>query len=456
MSAPHDGGATLDLLGVAWRLGATVFFVVLNGFFVAAEFALVKVRAARIHELAQRGGAAARRVKHILEHLDLYLSSCQLGITLSSLVLGALGEPAVSRLLLAGASAAGLSVDAGSRWVPLISIAIAFAIITILHMTVGEQAPKMWALRRPEQVSLGSSAILRGFTFLFRPFIGMINAVSNWMLKVVGLPSAGHGAEVPTVEELRSILSLSANAGHLSDKGFEIAQNVFRMAELEVRHIMVPRVDAEFLSLADDPKHQLETLRKSSHSRFPVCERDLDSIVGFVHGKDVLEALLTSTTVDLEALARKPLFVPDTMSLSNLLLEMQTSRVHLGAVLDEHGTVVGLSFREDALEEIVGPLGDEFDEDVPEFRQLSPGVWEARGSIAFPDLCANLEVTAHDEGEETAAGYVTARLGRFPVEGDTVMLGRYELLVKEMGRQRITRIRISESLPEGSQGDAAS
>ena len=292
MSAPHDGGAGLDLFGVAWRLGATLFFVALNGFFVAAEFGLVKVRAGRIQELARRGGKAAERVKHILEHLDLYLSACQLGITLASLVLGALGEPAVSRRLRAGADAVGLEVSAESRWVPFISITLAFTIITILHMTVGEQAPKMWALRRPEQVSLGVSFSLRLFTFVLRPFIAMINAISNWMLKVAGLPSSGHGQEVPTVEELRSILSLSAGAGHLTDKGLEIAQNVFRMAELEVRHIMMPRVDAEFLSLADDPEEQLGTLRRSSHSRFPVCERDLDSIVGFVHGKDVLEAVL--------------------------------------------------------------------------------------------------------------------------------------------------------------------
>jgi magnesium and cobalt exporter, CNNM family len=444
VSAPHAGEAALDLAGVVWRLGATLFFVVLNGFFVATEFGLVKVRAARIQELARDGGKPARRVKHILEHLDLYLSSCQLGITLASLALGALGEPAVSRLLLAGAGAVGLEVDAASRWVPFVSIALAFSIITVLHMTVGEQAPKMWALRRPEQVALGASLTLRVFTFVLRPFIVVINALSNWMLRIAGLPSGEHGHEaVPTVEELRSILSLSARAGHLTEKGYEIAQNVFRMTELEVRHIMMPRVDAEFLSLADDPTEQLEAVRRSSHSRFPVCESDLDSIIGFVHGKDILEALLTGGAVDLRALAREPLFVPDTMALSNLLREMQTSKVHLAAVMDEHGTVVGLAFREDALEEIVGPLGDEFDEEVPEFREVSAGVWEVRGSIAFPDLCAKLDINADDEGEETAAGYVTAHLGRFPVEGDTAKLGSYELRVEELSRRRITRMRIS-------------
>ncbi|MBZ0267571.1 hemolysin family protein [bacterium] len=349
----------------------------------------------------------------------------------------------MSLLLLAGAGAAGLEVNAESRWIPFVSITIAFAIITILHMTVGEQAPKMWALRRPEQVSLGSSLVLRTFTFLFRPFILMINGVSNWLLKVAGLPSSGHGQEIPTVEELRSILTLSAGAGHLTDKGLEIAQNVFRMAELEVRHILMPRVDAEFLSLTDDPKEQLKKIARSSHSRFPVCERDLDSIIGFVHGKDVLEALLAGSDVDLRALARKPLLVPDTMALSDLLLEMQGNKVHLAAVVDEHGTVVGLAFREDALEEIVGPLGDEFDEEVPEFREVGPGEWEVDGSIAFPALCAHLEIRAHDEGEETAAGYVTAHLGRFPVEGDTVPLGTYELCVKEVSRRRVTKLRIA-------------
>ena len=204
--------ASLDFFGVAWRLGATLFFVLLNGFFVAAEFALVKVRESRIEILAREGRAAAPAVQHILGHLDRYLSACQLGITLASLVLGALGEPAVSVLLIAGAEAAGLGVSPEARWLPIVSITLAFMLITILHMTIGEQAPKMWALRRPEQTALATGRALRLFTIVFGPFISVINQLSNALLRLVGLP-AKLGREAGLSWEIRSILSLSAHAG---------------------------------------------------------------------------------------------------------------------------------------------------------------------------------------------------------------------------------------------------
>ena len=174
-----EAHASLDLFGISWRLGATIFFVVLNGFFVSAEFALVKVRSSRIDQLARDGSRAARTVQLILQRQDRYLSACQLGITLASLILGALGEPAVSVVLLAAADAAGYPVASDASWLPIVSIGLAFAVITTLHMTVGEQAPKMWALRRSEAVALGSSASLRLFTFVFRPFIVLINGISN-------------------------------------------------------------------------------------------------------------------------------------------------------------------------------------------------------------------------------------------------------------------------------------
>lgn len=440
------GSLELDAIGIAWRLGATLFFVILNGFFVAAEFALVKVSATRIAELSKRGQRSASTVTHILKHMDLYLSGCQLGITLASLALGALGEPAVSKLLLAAAAAAGL--DVSTSVVSIASIALAFAVITILHMTLGEQAPKMWALRNAESTSLSTAGTLRLFTLVLKPFIILVNNISNWMLRVVGLPESSHDGDVPTVEELRSILSLSARAGHISGKEHDIAQNLFRLIDLEVRHIMVPRNDVQYLAIEDGLEENLEMLRKSSHSRFPVCEYDLDDIIGFVHGKDVLEKLIANEQVDLQTLAREPLFVPDTMALNDLLREMQTKKVHLSAVVDEHGTVIGLAFREDALEEIVGPLGDEFDQDVPEFNQVKPGQWEVRGRMPFPDFCARLDIQADDESEETVGGYVVARLGRMPRQGDAITVGEYAMQVKEIARRRITKIAVTSKPPE--------
>ncbi len=433
----------LDALGIAWRLGATLFFVALNGFFVAAEFALVKVRSGRIDQLAGQGRAGARAVQHILGHLDRYLSSCQLGITLASLILGALGEPAVSVLILAAAAGMGIGVDSEAAWLPFVSIGLAFAVITALHMTVGEQAPKMWALRRAESTAIQTSYALRAFTFAFGPFITAINAISNWMLRLAGLPpDAGHEAS-HTAEEIRSILSLSASAGAISEREYELTANVFRMIELEVRHIVVPRIDVEYLSLEKPPEENLRRLREMRHSRMPLCEVALDTVVGFVHAKDVLDRTLTGETPDLSAIARPAVFVPDTMSVSDFLLELQGQRAHCAVVVDERGTALGLAFREDALEEIVGPLGDEFDEDELGLVDLGDGRFELSGRLALPEACDRLGVALspeEEEAEDTIGGHVTARLGRLPRKGDTAEVGDFRATVVEVSRRRIQRL----------------
>ena len=444
----QEAHGPLDFFGVAWRLGATLFFVLLNAFFVAAEFALVKVRVARIDELARAGRPAARAARHVLSHLDRYLSACQLGITLASLALGALGEPAVSRLLLAAAAALGIPVSPDEPWVGIVAIALAFTVITVLHMTVGEQAPKMWALRRADRMALASAIPLRAFTTVFGPFIEGINGISNGILRMLGLPAELGVESSATTEELRGILTLSVRAGHISERVRELTDNVFRMIELQVRHIVVPRVDVEFLSLQRLLDESLEVIKRSGHSRFPLCEVGLDSLIGFVHTRDVLEELLHDREPDLRALAREPLFVPDTMALSDFLLELQQKRAHTAVVLDEHGTAIGLAFREDALEEIVGPLGDEFDEEAPDFVELAPGVFEVLGRLPLPEACTRLGFELdEDQGEGTIGGHVVAQLGRLPRRGDVVEVGPYRVTVSEVVRRRVHRLRF-ERLPE--------
>jgi len=448
-----EAHASLDLFGVAWRLGLTLFFVLLNGFFVAAEFALVKVRRTRIDQMARDGSRAAPTVQHILKHLDRYLSACQLGITLASLILGALGEPAVSVLLLAGAGAVGLPISADAGWVPIVSIGLAFLVITTLHMTVGEQAPKMWALRRAEGMALATGPILRAFAWLFGPFIAVINWLSNGLLRLVGLPAEfGHEAS-HSAEEIRSILSLSARTGHISEQQFEITENVFRMIELEVRHIVVPRLEVDFLILEHDLADNLDRIRSSGHSRYAICEIGLDSVVGVVHAKDVLDAMLRDETPDLRALAREPVFVPETMPLTVFLGELQTARQHCAVALDEHGSAIGLAFREDALEQIVGPLGDEFDADEPEFVELGDGIYELPGRMSLPAVEDRLDFELTEEESEeadTIGGHVTARLGRLPRKGDTVRVGQYVATVIDASRRRVQRLRVERAEPEAS------
>ena len=442
----------LDAIGVAWRLGATLFCVVLNGFFVATEFALVKVRSSRIDTLVKEGSRRAKIVKHILGHLDRYLSACQLGITLASLALGALGEPAVSVLIIAALSAFGIDVGADAAWLPIVSIGLAFTAITVLHMTLGEQAPKMWALRRAERMTLHAAFALRVFAAIFGPFIAVINSISNRMLRIVGLPvDPGHEA-THTSDEIRSLLALSWAAGHISKLEHEVTENVFRIMELEVRHIVLPRIDVEFLSLGRPDDENMAVIRDSGHSRLPLCEEGLDTIIGFVHTKDVLRRVLEGDPVDLKSLARDAIFVPDTMSLSNLLKELQSGQQHCAAVIDERGTAIGLAFREDALEEIVGPLGDEFDEQEGEFKEVEDGVYDIAGRMSVPETCDRLDFELSEdeyEDEDTIGGHITARLGRLARRGDQVRVGPYLATVVEVGRHRVRRVRL-ERVPNES------
>ena len=262
-----EGAHSLDFIGVVWRLGVTLLLVALNGFFVAAEFALVKVRRVRIVKLADEGSFTARVAKNILDHLDQYLSACQLGITLASLVLGALGEPAVASLISGSLQALDIQVDPSSTLLRWSALVIAFTTITVLHMTVGEQAPKMWALRNAQAAAVAVALPLRVFTAIFWPFIAFINALSNSMLRVVGInPEHGHEV-IPTRSELRHALSLSAQAGHISEQGRELAQNVLRVVDMQVRHILVPRAEVVTLSLEHSAEENLRTMRESGHSR---------------------------------------------------------------------------------------------------------------------------------------------------------------------------------------------
>ena len=422
------------------RLVATLFFVVANGFFVAAEFALVKVQTGHLRERAKRS-RRARTAYHIRSHLDQYLSACQLGITLSSLILGWLAEPAVAELLLWGAAAAGLGLDPGNLWVHAVALTLALSVVTFLHMTLGEQVPKIWAINRSEAVVLQVARPLQLFSAAFRPFIWVINESSNGLLRLAGMSPDELGDSSHNVEELRTILATSAEAGHISDQQLELAENVFAMIDLEVRHILVPRVDVTVLSLQRPLDENLSILRESGHSRFPLCEVGLDSVIGFVHAKELLRAQPAGETIDLRTLARPPLFVPDTQPLARLIARMRRARSHCVVVVDEHGTGVGLAFLEDAIEEIVGTIRDEFDEPEPEVRNSGGGVLELPGSLALPEAEDLLGAAELGDESDTIGGHLVAQLGRLPRAGDELTIGGYRLRVEEVSQRRIVRLR---------------
>lgn len=421
------------------RIAATLFFVLVNSFFVAAEFALVKVQVTQLRERSKRS-RRARVAYHIRSHLDKYLSACQLGITLASLILGWLAEPAVAELLLWGAASAGLALDPGNVWVHAIALALALSVVTFLHMVLGEQAPKIWAINRSESVALQVARPLQLFAAAFRPFIWVINGSSNGLLRIVGMSPDELGDSSHNVEELRNILGASAEAGHISDQQLELAENVFAMIELEVRHILVPRVDVAYLSLERPLDENLGVLRESGHSRFPLCEVGLDTVIGFIHAKEVLAAAAAGQDIELRSLARRPLFVPDSQPLARLIAQMQRTRNHCAVVVDERGTSVGLAFLEDAIEEIVGPIADEFDEPAAAVRSVGGGALELPGLLALPE--AEELLGADDLGDEsdTIGGHLVAQLGRLPRAGDELTIGRYRVRVDEVRQRRIVRL----------------
>lgn len=436
------------------RLGATIFFVALNGFFVAAEFALVKVRVSRIDALAEEGQRAAKLTRHILSNMNSYLSACQLGITLSSLILGWLAEPAIAQLLIAGVGGMGFAIPPNDPILHAVSLVIALTIVTFLHMVFGEQAPKIWAIHRAESTALSVAYPLRVFATVLKPLIWVINEASNRLLRFLGLSPEEAAEGIQDLAELRNVVALAAQAGHISPKQSQLAQNVFGIIGMEARHIMVPRMDVQYLVVHNTFEENLATIKDGGHSRFPLCETDLDSVIGIVHTRDLVQALIDNagTIGELKALAREVIFVPETQPLSRVILTMQNTRNHVVVVVDEHGSSAGLAFLEDALEEIVGPLADEFDEDDATFSKLDDGSIRMAGSVALPKAVEFLGLAdvSPDVEPETIGGVVTSLLGRLPRAGDSVSVGRFDATVESIFRRRIQWLKF---VPRSSQGE---
>ena len=438
---------------VAWRLGATVAFVLLNGFFVAAEFALVKVKPARVELLADQGIRSAKTARHVLQHLDRYLSACQLGITVASLILGALGEPAVGTLIVYVAESAGIDVEHHHASVRVASLTIAFTAITVLHMTLGEQAPKIWALKHSEAWALRTAVPIRLFTLLLFPVIAVINRISNALLRVVGIRDVEHGDTPPTAEEMGALLAISAEAGYIGNPAREIGQNALRMPRLHARSVMVPRRDVVWLSVDDRPAAAMARARRSGHSRFPVCEGELDRVVGVVHVKDVVAAVVDARDVVMRELARRPIFVPATESLWDVLTTLRDAHSGIAIVVDEYGATHGVIFLEDILEQIVGPLQDEFDAPKTTAAHVAPNIVELAGDLSLPEVVDMLNLPPEDSrAAATIGGYVTYTLGRLPVEGDVLDIAGYKVTVLSMANRRVSKLRFEPSAKSREDG----
>lgn len=430
---------TTDLL----KLAIVIVLVLLNGFFVAAEFSLVSVRKTRIAELVDRGDLSATAVQKALENPDRVIAATQLGITLASLGLGWVGEPALAHLfeplvaLLPGNLRPGVSHS--------LSAGLAFAIITFLHVVAGELAPKSIALQNPEATSLIVARPTLWSERLFKPAIWLLNGAGNTLLRWVGVrPAAGHEL-VHSIEELKMLVAASAESGVVAPQEREMLHAVFDFRQLLVRQVMIPRT--EILAIeADIPLADVIPLvSQSSYTKFPVYDDNLDRILGILHTKDLLNTMQEPgwQARTARTLVREAIFVPETISVSALLRQFRDNRQHIAIVLDEYGGTAGLVTLEDLLEEIVGEVSGPFDKIAPPIQLLPDGSYLIDGLTLIEDVNASLGLDLNDPSYDTIAGYVLGRLGRIPKIKDTVDNGNVRLQVEAMDGLRIARLRLT-------------
>jgi CBS domain containing-hemolysin-like protein len=436
-------------MDTALKLLAAFLLVLLNGFFVAAEFALVKVRSTRVAELANEGKATARMTLHAIRHLDAYLSATQLGITLASIGLGWIGEPAVGALLEPLFHAAHVPAALSHT----LSFAVAFSLISAMHIVVGELAPKSWAIQRPENVSLGVAYPLHLFYWLFKPAIALLNGLAAVLLRVFGIRPAAEHELAHTEEELRMILTASGQSGVLKDSEVDLVKHVFEFADKVAGEIMVPRVDMVYMDATWPLDKNLDVANRHTFTRYPLCEGDPDHVIGMIHIKDLVR-LGAGAGGDIKSLMREMLFVPETKSIDQLLREFQVRKIHMATVVDEYGGTAGIVTLEDVVEQIVGEIHDEHEEPLPEVQQLSAEELIVDGKVLLADLRADWEIDLPPNGSETVGGWMLDRVGSIPEPGASVEVNGYHLMVSEMDGQRVRKVLIVRR-PEAAAEEAA-
>jgi len=422
------------------KILAVLALVALNGFFVAAEFALVKIRDTQLAPLIARGQRRARMARHIVQNLDRYLSAAQLGITLASLALGWVGEPVFKALLGPLMDWAGITSEEARH---TIAVVVGFTAITFLHITAGEQAPKWMAIQNPLQTSLWVAHPLAWFCRMAYPFIWVLNQSSLWMLRRAGIEPGGEGEGIHSDEELRLLL-VAGQKDAAKAPGRDIVLNALDLRRRVARDVMRPRQEIAILSTAASMAECLDVAEKTRFSRFPLCESgDLDKSLGVVHFKDLYAMRLKARSgADLLPVARKIIYVPETARLESLLHRFLDRKLHLAIVVDEYGGTVGLLTLENIIEELVGQIQDEFDQEKPLFAKVGEQTWEVQGTLPVRDLEELAGEPLGEEGVTTASGWVTRRLGGFPKTGDVIALANCELRVEELDETRVARLRL--------------
>lgn len=429
------------LLSTALKILLVLLLVLANGFFVAAEFAFVGVRRSRIEALAADGNKSAIRLLELLNNLNAYLSASQLGITLASLGLGALGEPVVEAIL------GGALANLPEYMRHIVSYGIAFAVITTLHIVLGEQAPKLFGLQLAEKVAMGTALPMKIFYKTFKPFIHALDWASARTVRIFGLHADSEHASIYTEDEIRQLIRISEESGHLNEEERRLINKVFEFSETTVKEAMIPRTEIVAVSESCTLEQLAAQFRQHGYSRLPVYRGSLDDMVGIVHVKDVMASLLRPKAFRLDRIMQRPTYVVDTARLEDVLRQMQREKFHFGFVVDEHGGVEGIITLEDLLEEIVGDISDEHDEEVNEQIHLqADGSFLLDGGLAVRDLNKRLSMNVPvSEGYTTVAGFLMAEAGTVLSEGDTVPFNGHVFKVEKTAKRRVLQVRMEKA-----------
>jgi CBS domain containing-hemolysin-like protein len=429
---PNAGGTIL------LKLLAVVLLVAANGFFVAAEFALVGVRVSRIETLAAAGSRAAKRLLALLQNLNAYLSACQLGITLASLALGWIGEPAVARLLESPLSGFSDTVRHA------IAFAVAFSIITSLHIVLGEQAPKLMGLALAERVALTVALPLQLFYRVFSWPIRALDWASARTVQLVGIKATAEHASTYTQAELRRLIDISRDSGHLRAEERRLIHRVFEFSDTVVREAMVPRTEMAAIPHTSTLEEITKAFDQYRYSRLPVYRESYDDVIGFIHSKDVMPYLPHPEKFRLEDVLQPPLYVVDTARLEHVLRQMQKAKMHFGFVVDEHGGLEGIITLEDLLEEIVGEISDEHDEEVNEqITEIDERKYVLAGGLAVRDLNRRLKLSVPEsEAYTTVGGFLMTEAGHVLKPGEIVKYDGLIFHIERVEKRRVMRVRL--------------
>ena len=432
----HDPSG-LDITG---RLLAVILLVFANGFFVATEFALVSVRRTRVEELVAQGHPLAPAALRVISRLDAILAACQLGITLASLGLGWIGEPALAALIEP------LLHFLPDNWAFIsahtLAVIIAFTIITILHIVLGELAPKSLAIQRPDGTSLAVARPIEAFLFLFKPAIVTLNGLGNLLVRSVGLQPMTEEERVHSVEELRYLVSASGEAGLVGAEAKEIVERAFEFDEVPARYIMIPRTEMVCVPIEASLEEALAIGVERRHTRLPVYSGDLDHIEGIVHLVEVVAATQANPKPTLRDIVQPALLVPETMHAGALLTRMQNKRVEIAILMEEYGSTAGLVTLHDLVERLVGPVLDP-QEVAPDAIEPLPNGEALIGGLALvQDVNARFGLQIEDDEFDTIGGFFLAELGRIPVPGDRLSVGHLMLRVESLDGNRVELVRL--------------